>query len=194
LIADMPLSFPISPSARAALDEEKAARTLAEARELSGGPVTLVSEWLRPAPAEQEELQGKADAGVARGFVQLYEDAKGRPVIAVTFWKPQRAEAPAKGAAKAGGRKGRAKADPDAPSPPGEDHTDDLYFAKPASRTKKRKRGSDPNQLDLFSGPSQQGHESRDPLNPSVVIVEEEGDGAAFGLAQEAPAGRTGKS
>ena len=90
----MPLSFPISPSARAALDEEKAARTLAEARELSGGPVTLVSEWLRPAPAEQEELQGKADAGVARGFVQLYVDqnatffarAGGTFIGAVLLW------------------------------------------------------------------------------------------------------------
>jgi hypothetical protein len=179
----MPLSFPIAPSARAALDEEKAARTIAEARELSGKPVTLVSEWLRPTPAEREELQGKADAGVARGFVQLYEDAKGRPVIAVTFWKPQ-AEG-AKAAAKGAGRKSKGRPDPDAPSPPGEDHTDDLYFAKPGSRTRKRKRIGDPNQLDLFSGPDQQGHESRDPHNPFVVIVEEEGDGAAFGLAQE---------
>lgn len=180
----MPLSFPISPSARTALDEEKAARTIAEARELSGGPVTLVSEWLRPTPAEREELQGKADAGVARGFVQLDEDAKGWPVIAVTFWKPQLAEAPAK-AAKTGGRKGKAKADPDA-VPVGEDHTDDLYFSKPGSRARKRRRSGDPNQLDLFSGPDQQGNESRDPHNPFVVIVEEEGDGAAFGLAQEA--------
>jgi hypothetical protein len=180
----MPLSFPISPSARAALDEEKAARTIAEARELSGGPVTLVSEWLRPTPTEREELQGKADAGVARGFVQLYEDAKGWPVIAVTFWKPQRPEAPAKNSTKAGGRKGKAKADPEA-VPAGEDHTDDLYFSKPGSRTKKRRRSGDPNQLDLFSGPDQQGNESRDPHNPFVVIVEEEGDGATFGLAQE---------
>jgi hypothetical protein len=178
----MPLSFPISPSARAALDEEKAARTIAEAREIAGGQVTLVSEWLRPTPAEREEIQGKADAGVARGFVQLYEDAKGRPVIAITFWKPQ-AE-PAK-PAKAKGRKGKARPDPDAPSPPGEDHTDDLYFSKAGSRTKKRRRSGDPNQLDLFSGPDQQGNESRDPHNPFVVIVEEEGDGATFGLAQE---------
>jgi hypothetical protein len=183
----MPLSFPIAPSARAALDEEKAARTLAEARELAGGSVTLVSEWLRPTPAEREEMQGKADAGVARGFVQLYEDAKGRPVIAVTFWKPQRAEpAPAKASAKTGGRKAKAKTDADAASTPGEDHTDDLYFAKPGARTRKRKRSGDPNQLDLFTGPDQQGNESRDPHNPFVVIVEEEGDGATFGLAQEA--------
>jgi hypothetical protein len=187
LIAVMPLSFPIAPSARAALDEEKAARTLAEARERAGGPVTLVSEWLRPTPAEREDIQGKADAGVARGFVQLYEDAKGRPVIAVTFWKPKRAAPPP---AKTKGRKGRAKVDA---APPAEDHTDDLYFSKPGSRTKKRKRSGDPNQLDLFAGPDQQGNESRDPHNPFVVIVEEEGDGATFGLAQEAAGAAAGK-
>ena len=178
----MPLSFPIATSARAALDEDKAARTLAEARELAGGLVTLVSEWLRPTPAEREEIQVKADAGVARGFVQLYEDAKGRPVLAVTFWRPERRTA--KTAAKTGGRKGKARAE--AAIAPVEDYTDDLYFSKPGSRTKKRRRSGDPNQLDLFTGPDQQGNESRDPHNPFVVIVEEEGDGATFGLAQEA--------
>ncbi len=177
----MPLTFPIAATARAALEEEASARTLAEARELAGAPVTLVSEWLRLLPAEREEVQGKADAGVARGFVQLYEDAKGRPVIAVTFWKPQKpgkvqADAPSSGKAK--GRKGR-------PAQV-EDDTDDLYFAKPGSRTKKRRRAADPNQLDLFTGPDQKGAESRDPHNPQVVLVEEEGDGATFGLAQEA--------
>lgn len=184
----MPLSFPIASSARAALDAEQAVRTLMEARELAGAPVTLVSEWLRPTPAEREEIQGKADVGVARGFVQLYEDAKGRPVIAVTFWKPRRAEpAPAKGAAKAG-RRGGAKADA---APPGEDHTDDLYFARPGSRTKKRRRGADPNQLDLFAELRRKDNESRDPHNPSVVIVEEEGDGAAFGLTRDTHAAAT---
>ncbi|MBI1359733.1 MAG: hypothetical protein GC155_05545 [Alphaproteobacteria bacterium] len=181
----MPLIFPIAATARAALDEpEKAARTLAEARELAGAPVTLVSEWLRPAPAEHEEVQGKADVGVARGFVQLYEDAKGRPVIAVTFWKPQ--------------KPGKARTDAAAAKPKSakrraavEDDTDDLYFAKPESRTRKRRRRTvDPHQLDLFKGPDQQGAESRDPHNPMVVIVEEEGDGAVFGLAEEARAAR----
>lgn len=172
----MPLSFPLAETARIALAAETGARTIAEARELAGGPVTLVSEWLRPTPSENEEVQGRAEAGVARGFVQLYEDAKGRPVIAVTFWKPNAKvktkakpkEAPAKKAAV-------------------EDTTDDLYFAKPSSRTKKRgKKGLDPNQLDLFSGPSQRGDEHRDPDNPGVVIVEEEGSGEAFGVGPEA--------
>ena len=66
-----------------------------------------------------------------------------------------------------------------------EDHTDDLYFAKPASKSKKRKRTADPNQLDLFTGPDQQGAETPDPHNPLVVIVDEEGDGAAFGIGVE---------
>lgn len=161
----MPLQFPIAPSARAALDTEGGARTVAEARELASGPVTLVSEWLRPQASEREEIEGKAEAGVARGFVQLYEDSKGRPVIAVTFWKPQ-------GGAKAKTKKAKPKTGV-------EDDTDDLYFAKPGSRTKRRKRTADPNQLDLFTGPDQQGAETRDPHNPLVVIVEEEGDGAS---------------
>jgi len=168
----MPLQFPIATTARAALDAEGGARTVAEARELANAPVQLVSEWLRPQPAEREDLQGKAEAGMARGFVQLYEDAKGRPVIAVTFWKPE------------GGVKARAKkahAGETTQPKPADDHTDDLYFTKPASRSRKRKRTADPNQLDLFSGPDQQGAETPDPHNPLVVIVDEEGDGASFG-------------
>jgi len=167
----MPLQFPIASSARAALDAEGGARTVAEARELAAGPVTLVSEWLRPQPSEREDVQGKAEAGVARGFVQLYEDSKGRPVIAVTFWKPQ-------GGAKVKTKKAKPKTGVD-------DDTDDLYFSKPGSKTRRRKRTTDPDQLDLFTGPDQQGAETRDPHNPLVVIVEEEGDGAAFGVGAE---------
>ena len=182
----MPLQFPIASTARAALDAEGGARTVAEARELARGPVTLVSEWLRPKPAEREDVEGKAEAGVARGFVQLYEDAKGLPVIAVTFWKPQ------------GGVKTKSKKTKPGDAPTDEveaveagagagvhDDTDDLYFTKPGARKKARKRAGDPNQLDLFTGPDQQGAETRDPHNPRVVIVVEEGDGAAFGLGDE---------
>jgi hypothetical protein len=174
----MPLQYPIAKTARAALDAEGGARTVAEARELAGAPVTLVSEWLRPQPAEREEIEGKAQAGVARGFVQFYEDAKGKPVIAVSFWKPTsgvKTKAPKGKKAKA--EEAEAKA-PD----PAEDHTDDLYFAKPGAKTKRKKKAADPNQLDLFSGPDQQGDEAPDPHNPLVVIVEEEGSGSAFGL------------
>ena len=168
----MPLQFPIAPNPRAALDAEGGARTLSEARELAKGPVQLVSEWLRPQPAEREDVQGKAEAGISRGFVQLYEDAKGRPVIAVTFWKPV-------GGAKAKTRK--TKPAEETTTPTSEDHTDDLYFTKRGGKAKRKKKTGDPNQLDLF-GPDQQGAETPDPHNPLVVIVDEEGDGAAFGL------------
>ena len=85
----MPLHYPIAATAREALDAEQGARTISEARELAKAPVTLVSDWLRPQPAEQDAVRAKAEAGVSRGFVQLYEDAKGRLVIAVAYWKPE---------------------------------------------------------------------------------------------------------
>lgn len=170
----MPLHYPIAANAREALDSQRGARTIAEAREVANAPVTLVSDWLRPQPAERELVQGKAEAGVSRGFVQLYEDAKGRPVIAVTYWKPEPV-------ANTKTRKVKAKPEPVELA---EDHTDDLYFKKRGVAPKKRKRSPDPNQLDLF-GPDQQGAEHVDPHNPLVVIVDEEGDGATFGGIEE---------
>jgi hypothetical protein len=167
----MPLQYPIAANAREALDAEGGARTVGEARELAKGPVTLVIDWLRPQPAEREAVQAKADAGVARGFVQLYEDAKGQPVIAVSYWKPDRAGGP---------KAKKAKTKAEKPATPAEDHTDDLYFTKPGMKAKRKPKGRDPNQLDLF-GPDQKGAEHADPHNPGVVIVDEEGDGASFG-------------
>jgi len=150
----MPLLFPIAPSPREALETEGGARTIAEARELVNGPVALVTDWLRPQPGEREALQGKADAGVARGFVQLYEDAKGQPVIAVTYWKPGAEPAPP------------LKPPRTAPqaAEPAEDHTDDLYFAKPGARGKRKRKAGDPNQMDLFG------------TGPRVETVEEDTD------------------
>jgi hypothetical protein len=171
----MPLQFPLAANAREALDAQRGARTIAEARELAKAAVTLVTDWLRPQPAEREGIQGKADAGVSRGFVQLYEDAKGNPVIAVTYWKPD-------GAVK-GKAARKAQPKPEA-AEPAEDHTDDLYFNKRGITSKRRKRAPDPNQLDLF-GPDRQGAEHADPHNPLVVIVDEEGDGATFGGIEE---------
>ncbi len=171
----MPLLYPIASNARAALDAEGGARTLAEARDLAKGPVELVSEWLRPRPAEREAVQGKAEAGVSRGFVQLYEDAKGQPVVAVSFWKP------------VSGAKAKAKKPAPEKPKPADDHTDDLYFEKKGAKPRRRKKAPDPNQLDLF-GPDQQGAEHADPHNPLVVIVDEEGDGASFGGVNESTA------
>ncbi len=172
----MPLQYPLAPNARAALDSEIGARTVSEAHTLAHGPVELVSDFLRPQPAEREAMQAKAESGISRGFVQLYEDAKGNPVIAVSYWKPVTAKLPAK----------KPKAEKPAPAVEqvAEDHTDDLYFNKPgakaAAAAKRRGKHRDPRQLDLF-GPDQKGAEHADPLNPSVVIVDEEGSGASFG-------------
>lgn len=157
----MPLLYPIAANARDALDAEVGARTISEARELARGPVALVSDWLRPLPSEREALQAKADAGVARGFVQIYEDAKGQPVIAVSYWKP--------GAAPP------VRPRPRQPKPEAaeaaDDHTDDLYFTRPNARSRRRKKALDPNQMDLFGGGS-------DPAKgPGVVIVEEDDNG-----------------
>lgn len=168
----MPLLYPIAPNAREALNAEGGARTIAEARELAGAQVELISDWLRPQPAEREEVQGKAEAGIARGFVQVYEDAKGNPVIAVTFWKPVSAAKKPK------------KAKPEKPAKPADDYTNDLYFEKKKGGSKRKKKMRDVNQLDLF-GPDQQGAEHPDPHNPGVVIVDEEGDGASFGGVDE---------
>ncbi len=167
----MPLQYPIASNARDALDAEGGARTMGEAREMAKGSVTLVIDWVRPQPAEREAVQAKAEAGVARGFVQLYEDAKGQPVIAVSYWKPDRA---------GGAKPKKAKAGPEKPPVPVEDHTDDLYFTKPGVKAKRKPKVPNPNQLDLF-GPDQKGAEHADPHNPGVVIVDEEGDGASFG-------------
>lgn len=157
----MPLLFPIAPSPREALDTEGGARTVSEARELVKGPVALVTDWLRPLPSEREALQGKADAGVARGFVQLYEDAKGQPVIAVTYWKPGAQPAPPLAPPRA-----RPQA-----AEPAEDHTDDLYFAKPGARGKRRRKAGDPNQMDLFGGRKDGGQQG-----PRVDTVDEDAD------------------
>jgi hypothetical protein len=172
----MPLLYPIAANAREALDAEGGVRTIGEARELAKGPVTLVCDWLRPSPDERESVQVKADAGVARGFVQLYEDAKGQPVVAVSYWKPDRA---------GGAKPKKPKAKPAKPVAPAEDHTDDLYFTKPGMKAKRKPKEANPNQLDLF-GPDQKGAEHADPHNPGVVIVDEEGSGASFGGVDQA--------
>ncbi len=161
----MPLLYPIASNAREALDAETGARTIAEARELAKGQVALVTDWLRPEPAERETMQGKAEASIARGFVQIYEDAKGRPVIAVTFWKPG-------GVAQAPVRTAKAPVQEPAPV---EDHTDDLYFTKASAKGKRRKKAADPDQLDLFGG-RQTRSKDADSHGPGVVIIEEDSD------------------
>jgi hypothetical protein len=167
----MPLLFPIAANPRDALDAEPdaGARTIAEARELAKGPVALVSDWLRPMPTEAEELQRKAEQGISRGFVQVYEDAKGRPVIAVTYWKP--------GAEKVAPAP---RTQPAQETAAPEDHTDDLYFTKAEAKAKRKRKAIDPNQLDMF-GLGQKNATDLDAPGPGGVIVDEDptvsGDG-----------------
>ena len=134
----MPLAFPLAADILSALDSLKFARTIVDARELAGEPVTLVSGWLRPSEEEHASLRARLEAGVTQGFVQIYEDAKGRPVAAVTFWKPHSVAGE--------------PAPPPSPEPPAEDHTDDLYFDKAQKKRRRRRGEPDPNQLDLFGG------------------------------------------
>ncbi|MEM6627630.1 MAG: hypothetical protein AAF719_13090, partial [Pseudomonadota bacterium] len=162
--------------ARAALKAERLAGAISEARRLADANVALVSDWLRPDVQERDEIASLASAGLTHGYVQTYEDANGAPVFAVSFWKPLVEDAKT----------------PETASSDMEDHTDDTYFTKPhlkrgKAKRKPRKRRVDPNQLDLFHGPDQQGYERRDPNNPGVVLVDEEGDGATFGRATRGP-------
>jgi hypothetical protein len=171
----MPLLFPIAASPRDALDAapDSGARTIAEARELAKGPVTLVSDWLRPAPAEAEAVQRKAEQGISRGFVQVYEDAKGRPVIAVTYWKP--------GAEK---QTPSPRARPVQQTEAPEDHTDDLYFTKADAKAKRKRKAIDPNQLDMF-GLGQKNATDADTPGPGGVIVDEDPSVSGDSLGEE---------
>ncbi|MDP3492438.1 MAG: hypothetical protein Q8R82_04950 [Hyphomonadaceae bacterium] len=173
----MPLQYPLAPNARAALDSEICARTVAEARELASGPVELVSDFLRPGPADRERVQARAEACISRGFVQLYEDAKGNPVIAVSYWKPV-----------TGVRAKPKMPAPEKPATKAEDHTDDLYFNKPGARdaasaaARRRRRIPDPNQMDLFGPDQQEAPVSHD---HDVVIVSDGSAPASSGGAKE---------
>ncbi|MEO1568322.1 MAG: hypothetical protein AAFR94_03770 [Pseudomonadota bacterium] len=170
--------YPLAPDAERALaGAAHAARTRADAERLASGSTVekLETAWLTPEPEEADAILARADTVAGEGFVQRYEDEAGNPVLAVTFWRLS-ADA---GAGSTRTPKQDAKA---MPPPPAADHTDDLYFR--AGRTKKRKarkRHVDPRQLDLFPGPDQQGFEHRDPLNPAIIITDEEGDGTTFG-------------
>ncbi|MCA8902234.1 MAG: hypothetical protein KDA53_13415 [Hyphomonas sp.] len=138
-------AYPLGTSIEDALKPEaEAARTRAEAEALAGDGlqvVALTTDWL-PVSEEAAEAMLAAGGEGAHGHLQRYEDDKGSPVIAVTWWKLE-AETKKKKAAK-----------PKAPEPAAEaDHTDDLYFRR--GRTKpSRRRYVDPRQLDLFRSKS----------------------------------------
>ena len=139
-------AYPLGKTLDAALSKvAPAARTRAEAEALAGGlkVVELAIDWLTVSEEAAEAMLAPSDA-LAHGHLQRYEDEKGNPVIAVTWWKLA-------AAAPAPEKKTPAKPKPDTKAAPAEaaDHTDDLYFRR--GRTKpSRRRYVDPRQLDLF--------------------------------------------
>lgn len=168
--------YPLAETAAGALESpEPAARTRPDAERFSPEReiVALETEWLEPGEGEAETLASKAAAALGQGFVQVYEDAEGRPVYAVTFWKlgkpVKRKETPAPKP-----RRKPARSDTAA------DDTDDLYFKQGRTR-RRRKRHVDPRQLDLFLSPDLSGYDRKAPDNPDIILAEEEGDGTTFG-------------
>ena len=145
----MGLSYPIAANARSALllqDDAYFTATITTAKEIAGGPVVLASEWLKPTADESDELVGCAEMHAGRGFVQVYADAEGDTVFAVSYWKLQ---SPAEHR-KAEEDEARLRAQH------AREHTNDIYFTKPEHRRKRfpggarRSKNVHPDQLDLF--------------------------------------------
>lgn len=134
----MSLAYPIARSLEEATQPgARFARTQTEAARLSPGVRIsgLETSWLHLPEAEALALLNSQGIDGPAGHIQRYEDTSGHVVVAVSWWKilDQKAPEPALPA--------------DTPKPGG-DHTDDLYFRR--GRTKTRRRPTDPNQLDLF--------------------------------------------
>ena len=132
----------VAPAARTLPEAEALARTLDPALKV----VELAIDWLTVSEEAAAAMFAPSDA-LAHGHLQRYEDEKGHPVVAVTWWKLA--------------LPGEVKQKPARPAPKSEaaaepaDHTDDLYFRR--GRTKpSRRRYVDPRQLDLFRQPKQE--------------------------------------
>lgn len=141
----MSLAYPIARSLEEATRPGvRFARTAREAAGLSPGfrVDRLETGWLHLTADEARSLIAAQGAEGPAGHVQQYEDTSGHVVVAVSWWKllapgekPAQAEPP--------------PPPPEAPPAEPQDHTDDLYFRR--GRTKSRRRKPvDPNQLDLF--------------------------------------------
>ncbi|WP_300377214.1 hypothetical protein [Henriciella sp.] len=180
----MSLAYPLAITAEEALKgTSPAARTRYEAEDVAGETaiLSLETEWLKPASNEVDAIQKQAQSGDAKGFIQIYEDADGKPVLAVTYWKLAAAPKPAQ-------RPETTEAQPSEDRKPAarkasreDDHTDDLYFRHDRGRKSRRKKHVDPRQMDLFVSPDPRGYEHKDPNNPNTMLTDEEGDGTTFG-------------
>ncbi len=148
-------AYPIAETLEGALQAHvPAARTRAEAEARAGGLIVeaLLTDWLTLAPEKIDAILATPYTQ-ASGHLQRYEDETGRPVVAITWWRLATAAALAKPGKRKAARKGAVVADVKLPkpTPPEEDHTDDLYFR--SGRTRTRGKSSDPNQLDFFAPP-----------------------------------------
>lgn len=147
----MSLAYPIARSLEEAIAPGiRTARTQSEAVSLSPGfrVEGLETGWLHLPEDQARALLSSQGADGPAGHIQHYEDTSGHVVIAVSWWLIADPKSPP-----------RPKAPPPAPAEPetpasetGNDHTDDLYFRRGRTKTKRRKP-VDPNQLDLFKMP-----------------------------------------
>ncbi|AXE66098.1 hypothetical protein BBF93_19045 [Hyphomonas sp. CACIAM 19H1] len=141
----MSLAYPVARSLEDALKPgAPTARSRREAMALARGLALqgLETSWLHLAEAEADALFKAIGADGPAGHLQRYEDTSGHAVVAVNWWKlvdPSDVRPPEKRAFE-----------PAPPPPAEEDHTDDLYFRRGRTKTR-RQKPADPNQLDLFS-------------------------------------------
>ncbi len=150
--------FPIAQNAKSALETDvPAARTKAAAKaelKIDFISVDLETEWLTVSQEEAEPYYALAEAKpYGDGFMQRYEDAEGRAILAVTYWKysdPNSEPAILDSAMPAPDP--QAVDSSDGPL----DHTDDLYFRLSKLKKKRRRTAKkDTNQMDLFGAPTE---------------------------------------
>ena len=84
----MSLTYPIASNAMdALLNPVGMERTLTAAQATAGRAVVFENEWIRPGPERVEELSSAVQMAAAHGAVQVYESEKGKPVIALKYWR-----------------------------------------------------------------------------------------------------------
>lgn len=170
--------FPLATSAEKALEESvPRARTEREAKDISGVDCVLnglVHDWIRFARDDQSKMREQAEKGRDLGFVQSYEDANTAEIVyAITYWQIS------EGRNDDFRQKTVAKESRESEVPKPLNRA--IPNPKPRRPKKRKPTQGDGRQLDLFSGPDQQGYERRDPNNPEIILALEEGDGTSFG-------------
>ena len=135
--------YPIAASSDEALHPNSpAALTRAQAVQLAGkrAVLSLETEWRTVTLEEAEEMLAAAEAGQGHEFIQQYENADGKPVLAITYWRiSEAAMTPPESTSKTKQEKAVE-----------EDHTDDLYFRSGRTKPRGRRKAVDPRQMELF--------------------------------------------